>query len=289
MLYLVLAIALNVIISSLFKLCARYDVDIFQAVVVNYLVCVVTGCIFIGEVPFNAASVHAPWFPASLMMGAGFICIFNLLALGIRVDGMTTTTIANKLSLVIPALASVVLYHEQVGIGKVVGIVLAFPAIYLATRVKGESGKAQNLWLPALIFLGGGLLDTSMKYVQATLLVTESDHARYALFTFAVAGAIGAVIVLAMVVMKKMVIRGRNIVAGIAIGIPNYFSIYYLIRMLNSNFLQSSAAIPVLNIGIVVASSLTAILLFREKANAWRLAGLVLSVVAILLIAFGDR
>jgi drug/metabolite transporter (DMT)-like permease len=291
MLYLILAIALNVIISSLFKLFSRYPVDIMQAVVVNYIVCVVTGCIFIGEVPFNATTFHARWFPASMIMGATFIAIFNLLAYGIKVLGMTTATIANKLALVIPALMSVLLYHEQVGIGKVAGIVLAFPAIYLATKTDGETRRAnaQHLLLTALIFFGGGGLDTAIKYVQATLLVTDSDHAHYALFCFAFAALFGCIIVAVMLALKKTVIKPISILAGIAIGIPNYFSIYYIIRMLNSNVLQSSAAIPVFNIAIVVLSSLTAILLFREKANSSRLIGLALSIVAILLIAFGDK
>ena len=71
-------------------------------------------------------------------------------------------------------------------------------------------------------------------------------------------------------------------------GVPNYFSIYFFIRALHSNFLESSASIPVLNIGILAASALTAILLFKEHVNTLRIIGMVLSVVAILLIAFGN-
>ena len=59
--------------------------------------------------------------------------------------------------------------------------------------------------------------------------------------------------------------------------------------MLNSNVLQSSASIPVLNIGILAVSALTAIALFREHVNILRIIGLALSVGAILLIAFGDK
>jgi hypothetical protein len=70
-----------------------------------------------------------------------------------------------------------------------------------------------------------------------------------------------------------MVVNGRNIIAGICIGIPNFFSIYFLIRMLNSSFLQSSAAIPVLNIGIVVASSITAIFYSGKKRMFFALQG----------------
>ena len=175
------------------------------------------------------------------------------------------------------------------GIGKIIGIVLAFPAVYLTTRVLGDNNKPQNLFWPALLFIGGGLLDTLMKYVQFNFLKSQDSQAVYSIFCFATAGAIGVVLVTVLLLLKKTTLQWKNIIAGICVGIPNYFSIYFLVRMLNDNFLQSSAAIPVLNIGILVASALTAILLFREKANFLRVTGLVLSVIAILLIAFGDR
>jgi drug/metabolite transporter (DMT)-like permease len=184
---------------------------------------------------------------------------------------------------------AVILYHDYVGLGKISGIVIAFPAIYLTSRVEGAADKPQNLFWPAILFIGSGLLDTLMKYVQTTYLGDPKDQAVYAIFVFTVAAVIGLILVAASVLFKKTTLHWKNIVAGICVGVPNYFSIYYLIRMLNSNFMQSSAAIPVLNIGILVASSLMAIALFKEKANWLRAIGLGLSVIAILLIAFGDK
>jgi drug/metabolite transporter (DMT)-like permease len=288
MLYLVATILLNVVNSAIFKLFPKYGINTFQAIVANYIVCVITGSLFIGHIPFTMAAVHSGWFPWALVMGAGFIIVFNLLAYSTKVDGITTTIIASKLSLVIPALLSVWLYKEQVGVGKVAGIILAFPAIYLATRIKGEK-QPQNLLLPILIFIGGGLLDSLTKYVQTYFLATQEEQAQYAIYCFATAATLGVLVLSVLLALMKKTFSWRNVVAGICLGIPNYFSIYFLIRMLNSNFLQSSAAIPVLNIGILVASAITAILLFREKANMARVAGLLLSIVAILLIAFGDR
>ena len=289
MFYLLLTILFNVIISAIFKVFPKYRIDMLQAIVANYCVCVVTGCIFIGHIPFTASVIHETWFPWSLLMGLGFISIFNLLGYSTRVDGITTTIIANKLSLVIPVIFSVFLYGDNMGIAKIVGIILAFPAVYLTTRVMGDDNKPQSLLWPVLLFIGGGLLDTLMKYVQFHFLSSSDSQAVYSIFCFATAGVVGIILITVLLLLKKNTFQWRNILAGICIGIPNYFSIYFLIRMLNSSFLQSSAAIPVLNIGILVASALTAILLFREKANVLRITGLILSVVAILLIAFGDK
>jgi drug/metabolite transporter (DMT)-like permease len=289
MFYLVATILLNVVISAIFKMFPKYGINTLQAIVVNYCVCVITGSLFIGAFPFNATAVHSTWFPWALLMGIGFICIFNLLAYSTRVDGITTTIIANKLSLVIPALFSVILYHEAVGIGKIAGIILAFPAVYLTTRIKGEDNRPQNLLLPVLIFLGGGMLDTLMKYVQTNFLSSAEEQAVYAIYCFATAAILGVLLTIILLLLGKTTLQWKNIVAGICVGVPNYFSIYFLIRMLNSNFLQSSAAIPVLNIGILVASTFTAIILFREKTNLLRDIGMGLAILAILLIAFGDK
>lgn len=290
MLYLLLTILLNVVISVILKVFSKYKIDALQAIVFNYWVCVITGSIFIGHLPVSHTIVHQSWFPWSLLMGAGFICVFNLMAYCTRIDGITTMTIANKLSIVIPVLFSIFLYHDQVGIGKVAGIIVAFPAVYLTTRVKEDrQERVQSLLWPVLLFIGSGLLDTLVKYVQNNYLSGAEEQAIYTIYSFAAAGTIGLVIVTGLLVLKKTTLQWRNLIAGICIGIPNYFSIYYLIRMLNSSFLQSSAAIPVNNIGILVVSSLVAILFFREKVTIPRAIGLLLSVAAILLIAFGDK
>jgi drug/metabolite transporter (DMT)-like permease len=81
----------------------------------------------------------------------------------------------------------------------------------------------------------------------------------------------------------------KNLLAGIIIGIPNYFSIWCLVRFLKVSPWQSSASIPVNNMGIVLFSSVVAWLLFREKLSQINWLGIVLSLVAIYLIAFGDK
>jgi drug/metabolite transporter (DMT)-like permease len=76
--------------------------------------------------------------------------------------------------------------------------------------------------------------------------------------------------------------------AGILIGIPNYFSIWCLVRFLKQSPWESSASIPVNNMGIVLFSSVVAWLLFKERLSKINWAGIILSLVAIYLIAFGD-
>lgn len=289
MFYLIAVILLNVFISVVFKLFPKYNINAPQAIVVNYFTCVVTGCLSIGHIPFNSIAIHADWFSWAIIMGFAFIAIFNMLAYSTKVDGITTTIIASKLSLVIPVIFSLIVYKEHATIAKIAGVLLAFPAVYLTTRVAGDDHKPQSLLWPVLIFIGGGFLDTATNYIQLHFLSTPDVQATYTIFVFATAAVIGAIVLIVLLLLKKIELHWRNLVAGIVVGVPNYFSIYYFIRVLNSNLLESSASIPVLNIGILAASAVTAILLFKENVNLLRIIGMVTSVVAILLIAFGNK
>lgn len=289
MFFLIATILLNTVLFTLFKVFPKYGIDNLQAIVVNYIVCVITGSLFLGHIPIGRGSLDQPWFPWAMMMGIGFIAIFNLIAWRTGKEGMTVTTITNKLSMVIPVLASFYLYGDKASMGKVAGILLAGPAVFLATRTnKTEDRGTKNYFWIAVLFAGSGLLDTIVKYAEHSFLKDDIAQNAYTIHVFAAAAVSGMVMIPLSRTRTSGTLSWRNVAAGIILGVPNYFSLYCLIRMLNSGFLQSSAAIPVNNIGIVLISSILAMLAFKEPANKWRMLGLLLSVVAILLIAFSD-
>jgi drug/metabolite transporter (DMT)-like permease len=79
----------------------------------------------------------------------------------------------------------------------------------------------------------------------------------------------------------------RAILAGILIGVPNYFSIWSLVRVLKLYGTRSAAIIPINNMGIVLLSAVAAWLLFREHLSRLNLAGIILALASIALIAYG--
>ncbi|MGC4058560.1 MAG: hypothetical protein QM743_10650 [Chitinophagaceae bacterium] len=92
-------------------------------------------------------------------------------------------------------------------------------------------------------------------------------------------------LLLFFLITGRMRFSWRNVAGGIVLGVPNYFSIYFMIRMLNSNFIQSSAMISLSNVGVLVASSLIAMLFFGERPSARNKLGLLLSLIVIALLA----
>ncbi|MEQ9566944.1 MAG: hypothetical protein RLN85_14220, partial [Pseudomonadales bacterium] len=77
----------------------------------------------------------------------------------------------------------------------------------------------------------------------------------------------------------------RNILGGIALGVPNYFSVFFLIRARRSDMLHSAADFTLNNVAIVMLSTILGILLFKERLGAKNWGGVVLAILSIILVA----
>lgn len=272
----------------------RFRIPVFQSIVFNYLTCVVTGVVVNGGFPFNATSIEEPWFKWGLIMGASFIILFNLIGFTTQKIGVAVTSVANKLSLVIPFAFSLYLYNEPATWVKITGIILALLAVFFTCLPPKENkavthkktARSLLFILPALLFLGSGMLDTMVKYVEQTYLNNTNNNA-YLILSFGTAGVIGGIVLISMIALKKQAFDSRSIWAGISIGIPNYFSIWCLVLVLKEFGGNSSAIIPINNMGIVLFSSVIAWLLFKERLSLINWIGIALSLAAIALIAFG--
>jgi len=290
MLYLFGSIILTSWLTLSFKILERFRINNLQAIVFNYLTCVITGSVVTGKIPIQKSTFSEPWFPWAFCMGTIFVLLFNLIAFTAQKLGVAIASVSNKLSLVIPFLFSIYLYNEPGTFLKIGGIVIALLAVVLTCyRPKNTSSSATSnliLLLPVVLFFGSGTLDTMIKYVEQRFL-NDSNQNDYLITAFAVAALVGLVLLAFQVLLKKQQLSWKALVAGIIIGVPNYFSIWCLLRVLMEYGANSSAIIPINNMGIVLFSSVMAFLLFREKLSLVNWAGIVLSLCAIGLIAFG--
>jgi drug/metabolite transporter (DMT)-like permease len=290
MLFLTGSIILTSFLTLSFKVVERLRINMFQTIVFNYMACVVTGSFFMGRFPITTSTFHQPWFLWALLMGCSFIIIFNILGFTTQKTGVAVASVANKLSLVIPFVFSIYLYNEKAAGLKLLGILLALVAVWLTMKQQKKQGSAEiNKWLlllPVVLFIGSGLLDTTLKYVEQTFL-NESNNNDYLITAFASAASIGLILLFVLLIAGKQKFDYRSIPAGFGIGIPNYFSIWCLLRVLKKYAGNSSAIIPINNMGIVLFSAIMAWLLFKEKLSAVNWIGIILSLGAIALIAFG--
>jgi drug/metabolite transporter (DMT)-like permease len=172
MIYLLGSIVLTSYLTLSFKYCEQHGVSIFQAIVFNYITCVITGSIVNGAFPIDGNTIQTPWFKWACLMGLMFISIFNVVGLTAQKMSVAVASVANKLSLIIPVVLSVYLYQESVTGWKLVGVVLALLAVALTCYPEKQGGESDKkpvqkwaYFLPVILFFGSGLLDALINHV----------------------------------------------------------------------------------------------------------------------------
>ena len=285
MIWLVLSIATSSLLYVIFKYFAVYNVNRLHAIVFNYLIAFITGMIaYKGNFSIDEI-MNAGWLPFSVGLGILFITIFNVMALTSQKSGLSVAAVASKMSLVIPVIAGIWLYEESLGWIKAVGIVVALVSVVLSSLKKRENTKLDKslLILPLLLFAGSGAIDTIIKYAETTY-VSNGKEPLFSAVCFLSAFTVG-IGILIYEAFKGRFIKPKSIVAGVALGIPNYFSIFFIIMALKTD-MASSVVWPINHVGTVLFTSILGILLFKERMSVRNYVGVGLAIAAIIVIAF---
>jgi len=279
-------IAFNILIV-IFKLFAKFNIDNLQALIVNYFIAGLCGLYF-SDIEFNLSYIlNAPWFYHAAIIGVLFITTFNLYAKGTQKVGIALTTVANKLSLFIPVAIALIIYkNEQVTILKLTGFLLAAVGIYLSsTKNKKLSFDKKYLWLIIIVFVGQGIADTVFNHAQQTV-VDDNDKGLFFMCLLLIAGISGIFILVGKAIQQKPQLKLKNLIGGIALGIPNFASLIFFFNALESSGLGASQVFPVVSMGVVVLSALVGLILFKEKLSGANWLGLGFAVLSIFIITF---
>jgi len=251
----------------------------------------------IGEPAVTAGIVQKDWFVAALLIGLNFVITFNLFAQTVQRFGVVMSSIFQKMSLIAPTLAAIIYYNDSAGAIKVLGIVLAIASIFVISLSGAQQDKTHDpksektkinplIWLfPIGSFIGSCLVDGGLWYVNQTGLASSLDIDFVAtLFFFA--GCFGVLFVIYDYLVNKVTFRKKDIIAGFALGIPNFFSIWLLLKVL-ANGMEASVVFPINNVGILITTAILGLLFFGEKFKTQKIIGFLMAVTAIVLIATG--
>lgn len=283
MIYLILSVVFSTSLFVIFKYFNIYKVNTLQAIVVNYLVAFTLGMFSANTFNELTTITHQSWFYGAVSLGLLFVLIFFVMAMTAQNNGVSVASIAGKMSVVVPIVFGVILYDESITVLKVIGILIALVAVYLSSIKEKESTVNAGLLFPVLLFLGSGIIDTTLKYVETNFVsLDDVDFFSGSLFGFA--AFFGMLILLLKQLISKEKIEKKSIVAGVVLGIPNYYSIVFLIKALQNKNFESSTLFTVNNVGIVIASTLVGLLLFKENFSKKNKIGVVLAILGIILV-----
>jgi drug/metabolite transporter (DMT)-like permease len=257
----------------------------------NYFVAGSLGFILSGKHPFHPETLDQAWLPYGVVLSFMFISLFYLIALTTQKMGVSVASVSNKMSVVVPVLFALSLYDEKLGAVQWIGLLGAMAAVVMVSIKKSEENheaKSKGNWLlPVVLFIGCGLLDTLINYLQFRFVSADLPASFLLSAGFLGAGIIGVLVFSRNVMQGKESIHPKSIIAGLILGVPNFFSMYLVMKTLESGIMAASVFFPVNNMGVVSAATLVSVLAFRERLSKLNIAGIFLSLLSIYLIAFG--
>jgi len=275
MIALSLTIILTTVLFLVFKEFQKRNINTNQAITFNYLTAALIA-LFVGDVNYNIYNlINTDWFYSTIALGIFFIIMFNVMAITTQKLGISISSMASKMSLIIPVIGAVILQNASIGVYKILGIMIALIALYLTFKKSGPTAKPT---LAIILFLGAGMLDIWLDFIRNNFLSSTADFNLFIVTVFFTAFSVG---LLKVICDRKRIII-KNIVAGIVLGVPNYFSIYFVLLALES--LGGIYVFPILNIGVVLFSAIISWLFYQEQMSKTNWMGIVLACLSILII-----
>ncbi|MFT5348728.1 MAG: drug/metabolite transporter (DMT)-like permease [Bacteroidia bacterium] len=278
--------AFSTFINLIFRWFKDFKVNKFQAIIVNYVVCFIIG-FSLSTHQDILSYVHEQWFIYCILLGFLFIAIFFSMALTTEKLGISVTAVSGKMSVVIPILFAYFFAKEDITLLFVIGLILSILSIYFITVKKELHIDKRYLMLPVIVFLGGGMIDTSLKVLQ------QAYSQDIPLSTISYSIFLGAFIAGTSIYLVKEKANfssweWKSVKAGVALGVPNYFSIFFLLSAIEGFSVKSAFVFGVNNVGIVLVSTLLSVLIFKEKLEPKNQWGLLLAVVSIAIISYAS-
>lgn len=292
MTYLLLSILCSVLLLVNFRLFPRFEINTYQAIALNYITCFATGMLLMPQGQSFTLDLSQNWTWYCLALGVGFIVTFVLSGLSTQKMGITATSLANNVSLVIPVLVSLYLLETQgkdFDLWNYLGIIMAIIAVALSA-IKKENGKRDPnaIYLPIAVFIMYGLTNAAINYLNLEFIPNPELTIPVTLVMVLGAVMAGLALLLWRGFKNKETIHTKNIIASISLGVPNFLSFYFLILALSSFGNSGAYVYPIYNIGVILISSFVAIAFFKEKLLNANKIGLLLAFAALILISYQE-
>ena len=223
----------------------------------------------------------------TLLFGAGlgllFLLSFFAFAKAISFAGTGLATTSSRLSLIIPILISILIFNELPNELHLIGFVftiITFILFYFSVRGNHKKGDGllKYLFLIAVL-VGIGINDFSMKIFKSWK--PEQEEPFFVFFIFSSAFVYSSIYIF----IKKIKIVKQTAFWGLALGVPNVFSTVFLLGALS--LLPAILVYPLINVGIIVFTTLLAFIIWKEKLNRWGVLALTSGLLAILFLSLG--
>jgi multidrug transporter EmrE-like cation transporter len=277
----------TILIFTYFTICfkwfQKFGVDNFSAIITNYLVASSLGFILSDTSSLAAEGNLDKLLVFGGIIGFLFIAVFNLVAFSTQQAGIAITVLVSKIaSIVLPISFAFAIGTEVASATQIIALVLAISSLFFIINFTGVHAiKKAALLILLGIFLGQGSVD--IFFSQAKKIVLDNQKELFFAIIFGMASLAGIVFSF-LNKRQKFKPTPKNLLWGVILGVPNYFSLRFFFAALSE--LDNATAFLVLNIGIILLSTLVGVVFYKERLNEKNLVGIGLALVSLYLIFF---
>ena len=242
----------------------------------NYLTCLLLAGGFTG---FSALFPTVPSLPATLGLGAAngllYLLGFVLLQVNVQKNGVVLSATFMKLGLLVPMVVSVLFFDEVPAPLQAVGFVIAVLSIVLINFEKSSAVLQFKAGLILLLLAGGGG-DAMSKVFEE--LGDPALSSQFLFYTFLAA----FLLCIGMAIFRKERIGKSEVLYGLLIGIPNFFSARFLLLALHD--MPAVIVYPTYSVATILTVTLVGVVFFKERLGKrqWTALGGILAALVLL-------
>lgn len=143
---------------------------------------------------------------------------------------------------------------------------------------KDGEGSIKYFYLIA-VFIGIGLNDFALKFFKVWR--HENEEPYFILFIFLSAFLYTSI----YIIIKRIKIKRNTALLGLTLGVPNVLTTVFLLSALA--LLPAIIVFPIMNVGIILLTTVMAFIIWKEKLNRWGVLALTSGMIAILFLSLG--
>ena len=211
-----------------------------------------------------------------LVNGFLYFGAYYVLQVSTSYNGSAMTATFNKLGVMIPAVLSVVFFHEIPKFLQIIGVITAIAAILIIYLKKEENSVITlKIALFGTLFLGG-IADFTSKIYQ--VFGAEEFQSMFLLFTF----LFSLIITGTFLYFKDRNIKRTDIIFGLISGIPAQFVSLFILKALTQ--VPAFVVFPLYSVGVILVVNIINLLFFKEKLTKRQFIAVGFIIAAVILL-----
>ena len=275
-------IVINILLSSAFILGTRWaqhrQTDILSVGAVNYIVSFVCALLVFQLDETKAVSIAA--CASGATTGAAYFVAFFFLATTLQWKGAALASVVSRLSILVPILCGILIWHEQPSTMQYAGIALACVALGLIRRGRLHLDMSQLPWYAplhvALFFVVAGVSRLGTEAFHQTAASYEKPS-----FLLAAFGLSAFASVLLMLIRRRLPGR-QELLFGAGIGLTNISQTFVILKALD--VYDGFIVFSMVSAGGVVFTTLVAVFLMGEKLTRASCIGIAIATIALVML-----